>query len=60
MRMKMFKLKQDNHIIEQVSGFVCLGYAIAVINNRGLEIKMDRFNKIWSTILHDEMAGYVA
>jgi hypothetical protein len=40
----------NNNIIEQVHSFVYVGYTIVVKNNRGLEIKMNRFNQMYSTI----------
>jgi hypothetical protein len=40
----------DNHITEQVNSFNYSGYIIIATNNRDLKIKMNRFNKICSTI----------
>jgi hypothetical protein len=40
----------NNNTIEQVNSFNYFGYTITVTYNRGLEIKMNRFNRMCSTI----------
>jgi hypothetical protein len=40
-----------NNIIEQVNSFNYLGYTITVSSNRGLEMKVNRFNQMFSIIL---------
>jgi hypothetical protein len=44
------KIVINNHIFEQVNSFNYFGYTIKVINNRDLEIKMNRFNQTCSTV----------
>jgi hypothetical protein len=41
---------RNNNIIEQVNGFNYLRYTITLSNKRGLEIKINKFNQICSTI----------
>jgi hypothetical protein len=40
------KMTITNHILEQVTDFNYLRRIITVKNNRYLEIKMDRFNRV--------------
>jgi hypothetical protein len=44
------KIVINNHIAEQVNSYNYLGYVFMVTNNRDLEIKLNRFNEMCSTI----------
>jgi hypothetical protein len=44
------KIVINNHIAEQVNSYNYLGYAFMVTNNRDLEIQLNGFNKMCSTI----------
>jgi hypothetical protein len=44
------KIVINNNINERANSFNYLGYTIIVTNNTDLEIKMNRFNQICSTI----------
>jgi hypothetical protein len=44
------KIVLKNNIIAQVNVFNYLGYAITVSNNMDAEMKVNRFNQIYSTI----------
>jgi hypothetical protein len=40
----------NNHIIEQINGFIFLSYTIPVTNNRDLEIEMSIFSQMCGTV----------
>jgi hypothetical protein len=44
------KIVINNHIIEQVNSFNYLGYTVKATNNRYLDIKMNKFNQMCSTM----------
>lgn len=44
------KTAKNNNIIAQINIFNYLGYTITVSSNRNLEMKVNRFNQVCSTI----------